>query len=202
MSRGDEGTQARDEISVLTPSILLSSFAALNQHSKQLSKNNNKFQQDLAASKSREQARITQVAELKDELKMQKATYIAEVHSRLQYSKILEVVARTVEGRSGDPALIDEINAIVEDCERHYLNSPNGMTIDISRMKTPGRRKKKRRSLLPSFGSPKTDEDLDEDDEGLVDGFVKGLRNLGGFFGQGGRTDEENVHVNINAPAL
>lgn len=133
---------------------------------------------------------------------MQKATYIAEVHSRLQYSKILEVVARTVEGRSSDPALVEEINAIVEDCEKHYLNSPNGMTIDISRMKTPGRRKK-RRSLLPNFGSPKPEEDLaeggEDDDEGVVDGLMKGLRNLGGtFFGGQGRNDE-NRHENLGS---
>ena len=153
-----------------------------------------KFQQDLAAAKSREQARVTQIAELKDELKMQKATYIAEVHSRLQYSKILEVVARTVEGRSSDPALVEEVNAIVEDCEKHYLNSPNGMTIDISRMKTPGRRKK-RRSLLPNFGSPKPEEEDVDDEEGVVDGLMKGLR---GFFGGQGRNDE-NRHENLGA---
>ncbi|GMH97992.1 hypothetical protein TrST_g1244 [Triparma strigata] len=162
------------------------SFAALNQHSKQLSKNNGKYQQDLSAAKSREQARATQIIELKEELKMQKATYIAEVHSRLQYSKILSVIARTVEDRSDDAHLVDEVNAIVEDCESSYMTGPNGMTLDISKMKTPGRKKKKRRSLGMALGliaspSPQKEGEMEENGvEALMGNIGKGLRSIFG----------------------
>jgi hypothetical protein len=106
---------------------------------------------------------------------MQKATYIAEVHSRIQYSKILEIIARTVEEKCDDQLLVDEVNAIVEDCEKSYMRGPNGMSVDISRMKTPGRRKK-RRTLL-GFGSPKPEEG-EEEGEGLIDGLTKGFRSF------------------------
>ncbi|GMH94986.1 hypothetical protein TL16_g13051 [Triparma laevis f. inornata] len=178
------------------------SFAALNQHSKQLSKNNGKYQQDLAAAKSREQARATQIVELKEELKMQKATYIAEVHSRLQYSKILSVIARTVEDRSDDAHLVDEVNAIVEDCENNYMSGPNGMTMDISKMKTPGR-KKKRRSLGMTLGlvSPPPvgrDGESYEDETGVEAMFGnigKGLRSIFG----GGEEERENKNPQVRA---
>jgi hypothetical protein len=109
---------------------------------------------------------------------MQKATYIAEVHSRIQYSKILEIIARTVEEKSDDQLLVDEVNAIVEDCEKSYMRGPNGMNVDISRMKTPGRRKKRRSlGLALGFGSPKPDE-KEAEGEGLIDGLAKGFRSF------------------------
>ena len=154
------------------------SFAALNQHAKQLSRSNGKYQKELQANKTTERKLNTNVIELKEELKMQKATYIAEVHSRIQYSKILQVVAKTVEEKSDDQMLVDEVNAIVEDCEMSYMRGPNGMSIDVSRMKTPG---KKRRSLL-GFGSSKPEQEEEEDDEGIIEGISKGFQR---FFGGG-----------------
>lgn len=117
---------------------------------------------------------------------MQKATYIAEVHSRLQYSKILNVIARTVEDRSDDAHLVDEVNAIVEDCESSYMTGPNGMTLDISKMKTPGRKKKKRRSLGMALGliaspSPQKEGEMEENGvEALMGNIGKGLRSIFG----------------------
>ena len=163
------------------------SFAALNQHAKQLSRNNVKYQNDLQRSKNNANGLKTKISELKEELKMQKATYIAEVHSRMQYSKILEVLGRTVAEKSDDEDLVDEVKAIVKDCEESYLRGPNGMTIDTSRMKTPGRsRRQPRRSLLGYLGSsPKpTAVEVEENEEefGMVEeavqGFAKGFRNL------------------------
>ena len=78
------------------------SFAALNQHTKQLSKANMKYVGDIANYKAHISRMQLQMSELKEELKMKQATYIAEVHTRIQFAKMLQVVARTVEDKGED----------------------------------------------------------------------------------------------------
>lgn len=104
------------------------SFAALNQHAKQLQKTNDKLSADHEASKAQVQKlSITQV-ELKEELKMKQATYIAEVHSRLQYQKALSRIIDVAQDKGGDSRLVDEILRIADSCEAEYMNGPTGIS--------------------------------------------------------------------------
>jgi myosin-5 len=60
------------------------SFAALNQHTKQLSRANAKHIGDIQSFKQHISRMQLNTSELKEELKMKQATYIAEVHTRIQ----------------------------------------------------------------------------------------------------------------------
>jgi myosin-5 len=175
------------------------SFAALNQHTKQLSKANMKYVADITNYKQHISRMQTQMSELKEELKMKQATYIAEVHTRIQFAKMLQLVSRTVEERVEDEEVVAEVNAMVEDC-LSYDDERSGMDIDVSGMKTPGRtvKKKKRKSLLMAFVSPPrggSGDDREESfevDDGGMEGVVsnvaeklgQGFRGIFGFGGQ------------------
>ena len=93
------------------------SFAALNQHAKQLTRTNERLLADLNSYKSSVQKlNVTQV-ELKEELKMKQATYIAEVHSRLQYQKGLAKITDMVQERCRDSRLVEDILRVAEECD-------------------------------------------------------------------------------------
>jgi myosin V len=103
------------------------SFAALNQHAKQLQKTKDKIEVEYDASKAQVQKlSITQV-ELREELKMKQATYIAEVHSRLQYQRALSRIIDVSQSKGGDSRLVDEILRIADACEAEYMNGPTGI---------------------------------------------------------------------------
>jgi len=102
------------------------SFAALNQHAKQLTKANAKLTSDIQQYKSTVQKmHVTQV-ELKEELKMKQATYIAEVHSRLQYQKALSKISEIVMEKCRDTRLVEEVLSIADNCEAEYMGATGG----------------------------------------------------------------------------
>lgn len=113
------------------------SFAALNQHAKQLKKTNDKLSADYETSKAQVQKlSITQV-ELREELKMKQATYIAEVHSRLQYQKALSRIIDVAQEKGGDSRLVDEILRIADTCQAEYMNGPTGISPRKNMFSTP-----------------------------------------------------------------
>ena len=97
------------------------SFAALNQHTKQLSKQNAKLLGDVAGFKAQVQKLNVLQVELKEELKMKQATYIAEVHSRLQYQKALSKITDLVQENSRDSRLVEAVLEIADECEMEYI---------------------------------------------------------------------------------
>lgn len=105
------------------------SFAALNQHAKQLTKTNAKLQADVL--KYKEQAHTSHLAnmELKEELKMKQSTYISEVHSRLQYQKAMTKIVDLVQDRSRDHRLVEDILDIADECETDYMQGPTGVDL-------------------------------------------------------------------------
>ncbi len=110
------------------------SFAALNQHAKQLSKTNAKLKAD--AGRYRSQCHSLQMAqvELKEELKMKQGTYIAEVHSRLQYQKTLSSIVDAIQERCKDHKLVEDILTMSDECESDYMSGPTG--VDLTPKKT------------------------------------------------------------------
>jgi hypothetical protein len=109
-------------------SSLGSTFDNLNTHAKQMSKANGKMKQELQKTKDRLQTERTEnkaqiqlmttvQMELKEELKMKQGTYIAEVHSRLNYQKVLANVVDKVQGRCRDDRLVEEILAMSDEYE-------------------------------------------------------------------------------------
>ena len=102
------------------------SFAALNQHAKQLNKTNAKLMSELEKYKHQTQKLNLVHVELKEELRMKQATYIAEVHSRLQYQKTLTRVVETAQERCRDVRLVEDILAMYDDSESGYMDDPEG----------------------------------------------------------------------------
>jgi myosin V len=105
------------------------SFAALNQHAKQLSRANDKLTSDLLSYKQQVQKLSVTQVELKEELKMKQATYVAEVHSRLQYQKALSKIIDVAQERCRDDRLVEEFLRIADTCEAEYMSGPTGMNL-------------------------------------------------------------------------
>lgn len=103
------------------------SFAALNQHAKQLSRANEKIGADLQSYKQQVQKLSVAQVELKEELKMKQATYVAEVHSRLQYQKALSKIIDVAQERCRDDHLVEDFLRIADTCEAEYMRGPTGM---------------------------------------------------------------------------
>jgi hypothetical protein len=102
------------------------SFAALNQHAKQMSKTNAKLKID--GSKYKKQTHQLSMAqvELKEELKMKQGTYIAEVHSRLQYQKTMTAIVDLVQDNCRDHRLVEQVLKMHDECESEYMSGPTG----------------------------------------------------------------------------
>jgi myosin-5 len=99
------------------------SFAALNQHAKSLSKTNAKLTADIQHYKQQiQKLNVTQV-EIREELKMKNATYIAEVHSRLQYQKALSKIVEMASERCRDTRLVEDILSVADECEAEYTGA-------------------------------------------------------------------------------
>ena len=103
------------------------SFAALNQHAKKLSKVNEKLSADIQSYKQQVQKLSVTQVELKEELKMKQATYVAEVHSRLQYQKALSKIIDVAQDRCRDDRLVEDFLRIADSCEAEYMNGPTGI---------------------------------------------------------------------------
>lgn len=105
-----------------------STFDTVNKHAKQVSKANSKLKQDLQKTKDKmfaeraeynaqiEALKMSQL-ESKEELKMKHGTYIAEVHSRLHYQKVLANIVDKIQERCRDHRLVEEILAMGDECE-------------------------------------------------------------------------------------
>lgn len=105
------------------------SFASLNQHAKTLSKENAKLKSDVTKYKDlSHQLQLSQV-ELKEELKMKQGTYIAEVHSRLQYQKTMMKIVDMIQDRCKDHRLVEDILHMSDDCESDYMTGPTGVDL-------------------------------------------------------------------------
>jgi myosin-5 len=135
------------------------SFAALNQHAKQLSKQNEKLQTDVTSFKSHSQKLTMLQVELKEELKMKQATYVAEVHSRLQYQQSLQRITDLVQDKCRDHRLVEGVLEIADECEMDYMTdsvgqpeapgSSNGNSSNLGDPKSTGIF-----GYLPFFSSP------------------------------------------------
>jgi hypothetical protein len=73
-------------------------------------------------------------AEIKEELKMKQATYISEVHSRLQYQKTMAKIVDVIQEKCRDTRLVEDILALSDECETEYMSGPTG--IDASPRKS------------------------------------------------------------------
>lgn len=110
------------------------SFAALNQHAKQLNKQNAKLSAEVLKYKQQIQSTHLAQAEIKEELKMKQATYISEVHSRLQYQKTMAKIVDVIQEKCRDTRLVEDILALSDECETEYMSGPTG--IDASPRKS------------------------------------------------------------------
>ena len=99
------------------------SFAALNQHAKQLSKQNTRLVNDVTSFKNQVQKLNMLQVELKEELRMKQATYVGEVQSRLQYQKALQKITDLIEGNCRDHRLVQKVLAITDEVEMEFLMS-------------------------------------------------------------------------------
>lgn len=113
------------------------SFAALNQRAKQLSKTNGKLQQDVVKYKQQAHSLNLAQVELKEELKMKQGTYIAEVHSRLQYQKTMSAIVDFIQEHCRDHRLVEDVLAMSDDCESDYLSGPTGVDLTPSKEQGP-----------------------------------------------------------------
>jgi chromosome segregation ATPase len=104
------------------------SFAALNQHAKQLNKANAKLTGEVTHYKQHIQKLNLTHIEVKEELKMKQATYIGEVHSRLQYQKTMGKMVDRIQERCRDSKLVEEVLQMSDDCEEIYLNGPTSLS--------------------------------------------------------------------------
>ena len=59
---------------------------------------------------------MTQV-ELREELKMKRSTYAAEVQSRLQYKNGMERIVDLTQEKCRDSRLVEEILKVADECE-------------------------------------------------------------------------------------
>lgn len=113
------------------------SFSALNQHTKQLAKANEKLTTELAAYKKQAQKLGVLQVELKEELKMKQATYVAEVHSRLQYQKALQRIVDLVESRCRDTRLAEDILKVADSCDSEFSQGAAGASSPKDTLSTP-----------------------------------------------------------------
>jgi len=123
------------------------SFAALNQHAKQLNKTNARLMNDLMNQKQLVSKLHLAQMELKEELKMKQSTYVAEVQSRLMYQKTMERMMNLIRSRCAgrDDSLIEDITTMAASCEADYMKTPTGLNMRlpggpaINTGKSPGR---------------------------------------------------------------
>lgn len=100
------------------------SFAALNQHAKQLNKGNAKLSAEVSQYKQQLQRMHLTHVEVKEELRMKQATYISEVHSRLQYQKTMVKIVDAVQERCRDSRLVEDIFQMSDACEEAHMEGP------------------------------------------------------------------------------
>jgi len=113
------------------------SFAALNQHAKQLNKTNTKLMTELEKYKKATHKLNLAHVEAKEELRMKNETYVAEVQSRLQYQGTLRGIINMVQERCRDVRLVEDILAMYDDCEASNIDG-NSADMMSEYSATPG----------------------------------------------------------------
>merc|ERR1712232_939282 len=121
-------------------------------------------------------ARTSQV-ELREELKMKQATYVAEVQSRLQYQKTLDKIVDLLQTRCRDDVLMEDVLAIYESGERgEELTNSKSIPLQVlpskddysptnyGRRGVDSMRKKSLSSRFFSYFVATDDDELDEND--------------------------------------
>lgn len=96
-------------------------FSLLNQHAKSLNETTSKQAEDLTKCRQQIQQLSIGNVELKEELKMKQATYVAEVQSRLHQQKMLSKVIDKLQEKCRDARLVEEILTLLDDGESEYL---------------------------------------------------------------------------------
>jgi len=99
------------------------SFAALNQHTKQMARAKEKVEKQLETYKSQVSELSVVQVELREELKMKQATYIAEVHSRLQYQKALSKIVDIAQQRCRDTRFVESVLQIADSCDTEFTEA-------------------------------------------------------------------------------
>eukprot|EP00934_Nitzschia_sp_Nitz4_P004752 Nitzschia sp. Nitz4//scaffold342_size18221//7904//11837//NITZ4_008795-RA/size18221-snap-gene-0.25-mRNA-1//-1//CDS//3329548577//4742//frame0 len=97
------------------------SFAALNQHAKQLSKHNTQLLTEVNSYRVQVQKLNVLHAELKDELKMKQESYIAEVQSRLETQKAMQKIVDLIQDKCRDHRLVEKILQVADECEMEQI---------------------------------------------------------------------------------
>jgi len=106
------------------------SFAALNQHAKQLSKQNTKLVTDVQNFKIQvHKLNISQV-ESREELRLKSATYVAEVQSRLQYQKALQQITDIVQEQCREHRLVERILTIADEVDMDFIPGSHELPFD------------------------------------------------------------------------
>jgi myosin V len=117
------------------------SFAALNQHAKQLSKQNAALVNEVQNLKGQVHKLNIQQVELKDELRFKTATYVAEVQSRLNFQKALQKITDIISESCRDHRLVERVLTVADEVEMDFMttsgeSAPDNHTDD--EMENPG----------------------------------------------------------------
>jgi myosin-5 len=131
------------------------SFAALNQHAKQLSKQNAKLVNDVQNHKGQVQKLNILQVEAKEELRLKSATYVAEVQSRLQYQKALQKITDIVQENCRDHRLVEHVLTVADEVDMDFIPGSHERPFDpneIDDMEEIGN-DSRRRGLLGYFFS-------------------------------------------------
>lgn len=99
------------------------SFAALNQHAKQLSKQNNHLLRDVENLKTQVTKLNLLQVEVKEELKLKQLSYVTEVQSRLQYQKAMQKITDMIQERCRDSRLVERVLQVADDVEMEYMSA-------------------------------------------------------------------------------
>jgi len=108
------------------------SFAALNQHAKQLSKQNAQLVNDVQSYKGQVQKLNILQVEAKEELRLKSATYVAEVQSRLQYQKSLQKITDIIQENCRDHRLVENILTIADEVDMDFIPGSHERPFDPS----------------------------------------------------------------------
>ncbi|EGZ16609.1 hypothetical protein PHYSODRAFT_345966 [Phytophthora sojae] len=102
------------------------SFAALNQHNKQQSKANLRLMSTHAALIKSQEEKMKkykkQVAELKEDLRMQRSVYSAELKARVQQQEVLVDIINLAESDGVSEDLLERMRAMAVDSKPSYEN--------------------------------------------------------------------------------
>ncbi|CAI5701485.1 unnamed protein product [Peronospora effusa] len=104
------------------------SFAALNQHNKQQSKANLRLMSTHAALIKSQEEKMRkykkQVAELKEDLRMQRSVYSAELKARVQQQDVLVEIINLAQSDGVSKDLLERMRAIAVDSRPSFDNGP------------------------------------------------------------------------------